>query len=320
MEVAGKKFLVIGGAGLIGSHTVDLLLTEGVEQIRVYDNFSRGTIKNLEDALRDPRVSVFEHGGDILHSDVLDAAMDGMDGVFHFAALWLLHCQDYPRSAFNVNVAGTFNVLEACVRRKIKRLVFSSSASVYGDAVEEPMTEEHPFNNRNFYGATKICGEALARAMHNRFGLPYVNLRYMNVYGPRADYKGAYIAVVMRMLDALEQGKSPVINGDGTEAFDFVHVRDCARANVRAMQADTVDRSYNVGSGTSTSLRELAEMLMELTGRSSPVTYGPARGASFVRNRIGDVSAAARDLRFCATTGLREGLQELIAWHRKHAA
>jgi len=157
LDIRGKKFVVIGGAGLIGSHTVDQLVKEDVKEIVIYDNFVRGTTENLADALRDPRVKIFEAGGDITQTDILDAALSGADAVVHFAALWLLQCHEFPRSAFEVNIQGTFNVLDACVKNDIKRLVWSSSASVYGDAVEEPMTEDHPFNNQNLYGATKIC-------------------------------------------------------------------------------------------------------------------------------------------------------------------
>src|SRR5581483_3925150 len=181
VRLSGGRFVVIGGAGLIGSHTVDALLDEDVGEVIVYDNFVRGTKENLATALRDRRVTVFEAGGDICQSDVLLDCLRGADGVFHFAALWLLQCHEYPRAAFDVNVRGTFNVFEACLAAGVQRLVYSSSASVYGDAVEEPMTEDHPFNNKNFYGATKIAGEAMARALHHRYGLPYVGLRYMNV-------------------------------------------------------------------------------------------------------------------------------------------
>jgi UDP-glucose 4-epimerase len=142
MELQGKRFLVIGGAGLIGSHTVDALLREDVDEIVIYDNFTRGREENLADALKDSRVKIFELGGELLHRDILDVAMKGIDGVFHFAALWLLHCYDFPRSAFEVNIGGTFNVLEACINNGVKRLVYSSSASVYGDAITEPMTED----------------------------------------------------------------------------------------------------------------------------------------------------------------------------------
>jgi UDP-glucose 4-epimerase len=318
MDIRGKNLLVIGGAGLIGSHCVEELLQEDIGQIRIYDNFFRGTQENLAAAMRDPRVRIFEAGGDIAQTDVLDAAMKGIDGVFHLAALWLLQCHEFPRAAFDINVRGTFNVLEACVANGIKRLVYSSSASVYGDAVEEPMTEDHPFNNKNFYGATKICGEAMARAYHHRYGLDYVGLRYMNVYGPRQDYRGAYIAVIMKMLDAIDRGDSPTILGDGTEAFDFVAVKDCGRANVCAMKADATDRFYNVGTGTRTSLKELAERLLALTGCKRPIKYAPRSQATLVRNRIGSAKRAKAEIAFEAKVPLDEGLRELIAWRRAH--
>lgn len=318
MDLNGKKLLVIGGGGLIGSHTVDKLLAHDVAELIVYDNFARGRHENLAEALRDPRVRIYEVGGDILHTDILDSAMKGMDGVFHFAALWLLQCHDYPRSAFNVNVGGTFNVMDACVRNGVKRLVYSSSASVYGDAVTEPMAEDHPFNNQNFYGATKICGEAMLRAYHHRYGLDYVGLRYMNVYGPRQDYHGAYIAVIMKMLDAIDRGEAPTILGDGSEAFDFVAVEDCAQANVCAMRATTSDEFYNVGTGIRTSLKELAEKLLNLTGCNKDINYAPRSQATLVRNRIGDPAKASAEIGFTAEIDLDEGLRRLIDWRAAH--
>ena len=322
MDLAGKKFVLIGGAGLIGSHTADRLLCDDVREIVIYDNFVRGRMENLAKALADRRVRIFEAGGDILQGDILDTALEGADGVFHFAALWLLHCHEFPRTAFEVNVRGTFNVIDACVRARVPRLVYSSSASVYGDAVEEPMTEDHPFNNKNFYGATKIAGEALMRAYHHRYGLNYVGLRYMNVYGPRQDYQGAYIAVIMKMLDAIERGEGPTILGDGSEAFDFVAVEDCGLANVCAMKAYAVDRFYNVGTGTRTSLKQLAELILELTGSRAAIKFAPrtAGAALQVRNRIGSPVRATADLGFTAQVGLREGLKRLIDWRAQHKA
>lgn len=320
MDIRGKKFVVIGGAGLIGSHAVDQLAKQDVGEIVIYDNFARGSIENLENVVRDPRVKVFEAGGDICQSDVLNAAIKGVDGVFHFAALWLLQCHDFPRAAFDVNIRGTFNVLEACVANNIKRLVYSSSASVYGDAVEEPMTEDHPFNNKNFYGATKIAGEAMATAFHYRYGLPFVALRYMNVYGPRQDYQGAYIAVIMKMLDAIDRGEGPTILGDGSEAFDFVSVLDCGRSNLCAMRADVVGRAYNVGTGTRTSLKELAERLLHLTGSNQPIQYKERSQATLVRNRIGSPARAKKEIGFEAEIGLDQGLRALIEWRATHKA
>jgi UDP-glucose 4-epimerase len=317
MDIAGSRLVVIGGAGLIGSHTVDHLLLEDVREIVVYDNFARGTHENLATALRDPRVKIFEVGGDICQPDILQAALKGADGVFHFAALWLLQCHEFPHSAFDVNIRGTFNVVEACAQQGVKRLIYSSSASVYGDAVEEPMTEDHPLNNTNFYGATKIAGEQMCRAFHHRYGLNYVGLRYMNVYGPRQDYHGAYIAVIMKILDAIDDNRAPVIYGDGSQAYDFVYVGDCARANVQAMRADTIDRFYNVGTGVRTSIKGLVEMLLELKQFRQAPRYEPA-GLTFVKNRIGCPKRAAHELGFTSEVDLRKGLLNLIAWRDRH--
>ena len=317
MDLTGKRLVVVGGAGLIGSHTVDLLCQHDVGEVIVYDNFVRGSTENLEAALDDDRVSIFDAGGDIGHRDLLDAALDGADGVFHFAALWLLQCHEYPQAAFDVNVAGTFNVLEACRRVGVDRLVFSSSASVYGEAVHEPMTEDHPYNNTTFYGATKIAGEHMLRAHFHRYGLPYVGLRYFNVYGPRQDYRGAYIAVIMKLLDSIDRGENLPVYGDGSQAYDFVYVKDCAQANIAAMRASSVDRFYNVCTGTRTSIAALAQMLIELTGAESEIEFRP-EDQSFVKNRIGSAHAAAEDLDFKALTTLEVGLRELIEWRADH--
>ncbi len=322
MDLTGKRLLLIGGAGLIGSHTVDALREEDVAEIRIYDNFTRGSLENLADALSDPRVKIFELGGEILHRDILNRAMDGIDGVFLFAALWLLHCYEYPRSAFEVNIGGTFNVLEAVIHSGVRRLVFSSSASVYGDAVEDPMTENHPYNNQTFYGATKIAGEHMCRSLFHRYKeteqrFDYVGLRYMNVYGPRQDYSGAYVAVMMKILDRIDRGLSPIVYGDGSQAYDFVYVGDCAAANVRAMKADATDAFYNVGTGVRTSIKELTAMLLECTGANLNIQYEPA-GQTFVTNRVGCPQKAAAELGFEARVPLREGLTRLIEWRRSH--
>lgn len=319
MDLRGKRLVVIGGAGLIGSHTVDALLREDVGEVVIFDNFVRGTVENLAGAIADPRVSIFPAGGDTRDTDILAAALEGADGAFLFSALWLLHCEEFPRAAFGVNVEGTFNVFEACVRAGVQRLVFSSSASVYGDAVEEPMSEDHPFNNTTFYGATKIAGEAMLRSFHHRYRIPYAGLRYFNVYGPRQDYRGAYIAVIMKMLDAIDQGQPLVVYGDGSQAYDFVHVTDCAAANVAAMRADTVDRFYNVCTGVRTSINDVAKLLLDVTGSDVGIRHEPG-GVSFVRNRIGDPSRAADEIDFRASVELTEGLRTLTSWRAAHMA
>jgi len=318
MDIRGKKFLVIGGAGFIGSHLVDQLVQEDVAEIRIYDNMTRGSEENLAQALKDPRVKIFELGGELMHRDILNAAMQGIDGVFHLAALWLLHCYDFPRSAFEVNIGGTFNVLEAMLANGVKKLVYSSSASVYGDAVREPMDEDHPYNNNNFYGATKIAGEHMCRALHHRYKgtdkhFDYAGLRYMNVYGPRQDYQGTYIAVIMKILDNLDKGLAPVVYGDGTQAYDFVYVGDCARANLQAMKSEATDSFYNVGTGIKTSIKQLAEKILEVTGSDLKIEYKPG-GLTFVKNRVGCPKKASAEIDFTAQVMLAEGLQKLIDW------
>ena len=319
MNISGAKVLVIGGAGFIGSHVVDELLKTDVREIVVYDNFFRGRRDNLKHALQDPRVSIFPHGGDILHSDILTKAMEGCAGVFHLAALWLLQCHEYPRSAFDVNIRGTFNVIEAALANRVEKLVYSSSASVYGDAVRLPMDEDHPYNNFTFYGATKISGEHMFQSLGARYGLDWVGLRYMNVYGPRQDYKGAYIAVMMKVLDRLDQGLPPSIYGEGTQQYDFVHVQDVARANVLALTSSASGKNYNVGRGIGTSIRELTELLIDLNGSKTQLQFEPA-GQTFVTNRIGTIEAAERDLGFRWEIDLESGLRSLIDWRRSDMA
>ena len=318
MQIRGNRFLVIGGAGFIGSHLVDQLLASGAEHVRVYDNFSRGTRANLQQSLSNERLEIFSDGGDILHRDVLVKAMLDIDGVFHLAALWLLQCYEYPRSAFEVNVTGTMNVIEASIDSGVKRLVFSSSASVYGDAVTELMEEDHPLNCQEFYGASKVCGEMLLRALYEREQrrggyFEYAGLRYMNVYGARQDDKGAYVGVVARMLLALNSDEHPLIHGDGSQSYDFVDVRDCARANILAMESGATNRYYNVGTGIKTSIAGLAERLgaMHPTKLAARFEAGDRHS---VRNRVGATKRAYEEIGFNARIDLDSGLRDFIQW------
>jgi UDP-glucose 4-epimerase len=323
MNLENAKILVIGGAGFIGSFVVSELLKTDVAEVVIYDNFARGKTSNVANSLQDPRCRLYPNGGDIRDIDLLNDAMRGMDGVIHLAAMWLLHCKDFPRTAFHVNIEGTFNVLEACTRNNIKRLVYSSSASVYGDAVEVPMTEEHPFNNRNFYGATKIAGEAMCRAYHDRYGLSYVGLRYMNVYGPHQDQTAAYTGVIPIMLNKIDANEPPMINGDGSQAYDFIDVEDVGRCNVLALQSETTDEFYNVGTGIQTSIRELCNTILDLKQSKLEVTYNPYSADDarrMVQNRIGCPKKAQQDLGFTYQYDLRNGLQRLIDWRAQHGA
>jgi UDP-glucose 4-epimerase len=313
-QIEGSTIAVIGGAGFIGSHIVDQLLTEQVERLIVVDNFVRGTRGNLTAAARDPRVEIRE--GSILDLPFLDQVMEESDYAFHLAALWLHECVHHPRDAVNVNALGTYNVIEAAHRANVGKVVYSSSASVYGDALALPMTEDHPFNNRTLYGATKIAGEQFFRAFNEQHGLDYVGLRYMNVYGPRMDYKGTYVSVIMKVLDKIEAGEAPQIFGDGSQAYDFVHVDDVARANICSLKSDATDVFLNVGMGVQTTINELVERLLALTGSDIRPEYLPQE-QMFVTNRIGSTELAEELTSFRAKIDLDEGLGSVIEWRQQ---
>jgi UDP-glucose 4-epimerase len=313
-QLEGSTIAVIGGAGFIGSHIVDQLLEEPVERVIVVDNFVRGTRGNLSSAVRDPRVEVRE--GSILDLPFLEQVMQESDYAFHLAALWLHECVHHPRDAVNVNALGTFNVIEAAQQANVGKVVYSSSASVYGDALSIPMTEDHPFNNRTLYGATKIAGEQFFRAFNEQHGLDYVGLRYMNVYGPRMDYKGTYVSVIMKVLDKIEVGEPPAVFGDGSQAYDFVHVDDVARANVLSLKSDASDVFLNVGMGVQTTINELVERLLALTGSDLRPEYLPQE-QMFVTNRIGSTELAEQLIGFRGAIDLDEGLGSVIEWRQQ---
>jgi UDP-glucose 4-epimerase len=313
-SIDNSHILVIGGAGFIGSHIVDQLLDTPVAEVTVLDNFVRGARENLQHAARDERVEVVD--GSVMDRELLAALMKEADYVFHLAALWLYECVHEPRKALEHNIVGTYNVVEAAHEAGVKKIVYSSSASVYGDALFTPMTEDHPFNNRTMYGATKIAGEQFFRAFNEQHGLDYAGMRYMNVYGPRMDYKGAYVSVIMKVLDRIDAGEAPVIFGDGSQAYDFVHVSDVARANILALTSDaSTDRNYNVGTGIKTTIKELVDALLEITGSDLETEYRPQE-QMFVTHRVGSTENAERDLGFVAAVPYEEGLRSVVEWRR----
>lgn len=317
MNLKDSKVLVIGGGGFIGGFVVAELLKHPVKEVIIYDNFARGKMENIENSLKDSRCSIFPFGGDVREIDILDKAIEGVDYVFHLAAMWLLHCKDFPRTAFDVNIAGTFNVLEACVKHKVKKLVYSSSASVYGDAVEVPMTEDHPFNNKNFYGSTKIAGEAMCTAFNDRYGLEVIGLRYMNVYGPGQDQHAVYSGVVPIMLNKIEANEAPTINGDGSQAYDFIYVEDVAKANIAALQSTTNLGFYNVGTEVQTTIKTLCDTILKLKSSNLKVDYRPYSAddaRALVQNRIGSAKKAKEEIQFEYSYSLEQGLQKLINW------
>ena len=314
MPLKNSRILLIGGAGFVGSHIVDQLLKENPAEIRVLDNLVRGKAGNLAQVMPSGKLTLME--GSLTDMYTLRSALKGVDYVFHLAALWLGECVSNPRAAVEVNVLGTYNIIEAAKEAGVKRIVYSSSASVYGNALSIPMTEEHPFNNRTMYGATKIAGEQFFRAFNDMHKLNYAGLRYMNVYGPRMDYKGTYVSVIMKVLDKLAEGRPPVIHGDGSQAYDFVHVHDVARCNILAMKNPQVsDEFFNVGTGTKTTINELVHKLLKITGSNLQPEYHPQEHI-FVTHRLGSTDKAERLLGFTAAKDLDDGLRSVVEWRR----
>lgn len=311
--MATERTLVTGGAGLIGSHIVDELARAGAGEIVVLDNFCRGRRENLAWALAHGPVRIVE--GDIRDRGQVAEAMRGADVVFHLAAIRITQCAEEPRLALEVLADGTFNVLEAAVAAGVRKVVASSSASVYGMADEFPTPERHhPYNNRTLYGAAKTFNEGLLRSFHEMYGLDYVALRYFNVYGPRMDLHGAYTEVFIRWMERIATGQPPLIFGDGKQTMDFVYVEDIARANLLAAQSDVTDEVFNVASGAETSLHDLAEALLRVMGSELTPEYGPERRVNPVPRRLADTEKAKRLLGFEAQIPLEEGLRRLVEW------
>jgi UDP-glucose 4-epimerase len=310
-----QRVLITGGAGLIGSHIADLLVAEEAREIVVVDNFVRGRRENLAAAIASGRVTIVE--GDIRDIKLLREVMQGIDVLFHQAAIRITQCAEEPRLALEVLADGTFNVLETAVAAKVRKVVAASSASVYGMADEFPTTEnQHPYNNRTFYGAAKVFNEGILRSFNDMYGLPYVGLRYFNVYGPRMDIYGAYTEVLIRWMERAAAGKPLLIFGDGSQTMDFVFSEDIARANILAAKSPVSDIVLNVASGVETSLNDLAYALRRVMGSSAAIEYGPERKTNPVPRRLADTALAANTIGFRASIALEEGLRRLVAWWR----
>lgn len=315
MDIAGSKIVVTGGAGFVGSHIIDKLVEEGVGKIVAFDNMVRGKESNLADA-RAAGGDVDLVLGDITDRGALAKAFDGADYVFHQAALWLLECEQAPRKALEINVMGTFNVLEACVNAGVKKAVVASSSSVYGEGLYLPTDEAHPFNNDLFYGATKVTDEQLCRAFYKKHGLDYVATRYLNVYGPRMDYRGAYVMVIMNWIRRIAEGEAPEIHGDGSETLDLVYVEDVARANLLCLKSPVTNEAFNVASGVETSLVELAHIILRSLNSSLRPVH-KERDRKLVSRRFGCPKKAREMIGFEAKITVEEGVGRIIDWWRK---
>ena len=288
MNITNATIVVTGGAGLIGSTTIDRLLRDrDPGRIIVFDDLSRGSLTNLRDALRDPRVTLVQ--GDIRDRDAVARVLAGADAVIHLAALRITACAAEPREAFDVMCAGSFNVVDSARAAGVQKIVAASTASIYGLAERFPTPEDHhPYNNRTWYGASKIMLEGLLRSFNDMYGLPYVALRYFNVYGPRMDIHGKYTEVLIRWMERIASGTPPLILGDGHQTMDFVYIDDVARANVLALASDVSDEVFNVASGHETSLLALADALLGVMRSNLRPTFGPERAVNPVHRRLAD--------------------------------
>jgi UDP-glucose 4-epimerase len=311
-----RRALITGGAGLIGSHIADLLAERNLQEIVVLDDFSRGRRENLASACARGNVRIVD--GDICDRDLLREVMDGIDVVFHQAAIRITQCAAHPDQAFDVLAKGSFNVFQIAQESRVKKIVAASSASVYGLADVFPTAEDHHgYHNRTLYGAAKLFNEGILRSFHDMYGLNYIALRYFNVYGPRMDTNGAYTEVMIRWMERLADGKPCLILGDGTQTMDFVFIEDIARANILAAESDATDEVFNVASGTETSLNELAEALGRAMGVSLAPEHGPARKVNPVSRRLAETAKAEKVLGFKAEVGLEQGLTRLVSWWKQ---
>jgi UDP-glucose 4-epimerase len=319
-DFRGGRVLITGGAGAVGSNLADQLVRAGVGEIVVLDNFVRGRPENLAWAMQHGNVELVE--GDIRDRAQVAALMEGVDVLFHLAALRITQCVQEPRAALEVMVDGSYNVLEAAIAADVRRVVAASSASAYGLAEAFPTTEaHHPYGNDTLYGAAKVFLEGLLRSMHAMDGLDYVALRYFNVYGKRMDIHGVYTEVLVRWMERIDAGTPPLILGDGSQTMDFVNIEDVARATLLAAQGDVTDAVFNIASGAETSLLELAQLLLTVMGREDlGIEFGPERDVNKVPRRLADISAARERLGFEAEIGLEDGLRRLVEWWRAERA
>jgi UDP-glucose 4-epimerase len=314
--LGGKRVLITGGAGFVGSHIADLLVDAGCAEIVVIDNMVRGRPANLATAMARGNIRLVE--GDIRDRALMATLVKGADTVFHQAALRITHCAAEPRAALEVMVDATFDLVELCLAEGIRKLVAASSASIYGMADTFPTPERcPPYDNRTLYGAAKAFNEGIYRSFADMKGLDYITMRYFNVYGTRMDIHGRYTEVMIRWMERLAAGQPPIIFGDGLQTMDMINVKDIARANMLAAISPATDVALNIGSGSETSLKEVARLLSVAMGRPDLVPVHEAeRAVNPVPRRLADVTAARELIGFTAIHPLEPGIEELVAWWR----
>jgi UDP-glucose 4-epimerase len=312
--IRDASILVTGGAGFVGSFVVEELLIFEPRRIIILDNLCRGKRENMENFIDDHRVEFIL--GDIRDEQLIDNLMRQCDYCFHLAALRVNTCAADPREAFDVMAKATFQLIESAHRHRLKKIIYSSSASIYGLAQNFPTPEtDHPYDNKTFYGAVKLLGEQLLRSYHHMYGLDYIGLRYFNIYGPRMDIHGKYTEVLIRWLDCIRDNRNPIIYGDGSATMDFVFVKDVAKANMLALCAQATDEILNIGSQEETSLRELLGKLLKIHHSLLKPFFSPENEVNPVKRRLADIKKAAELLGFHPLVGLEQGLRELSTWY-----
>jgi UDP-glucose 4-epimerase len=312
--IENSTILVTGGAGFIGSYVTEELFLHKPKKILIIDNFIRGSMANMVNFYDNPVVEF--HEGDIRDNELLESCIAQSDYVFHMAALRINSCAADQIQGYDVMMNATFNVANLCVKHKIKKVIYSSSASVYGLAQNFPTPEtDNPYNNQTFYGAAKMWGEQLFRSYKFMHNLDYVALRYFNVYGERMDTDGKYTEVMIKWLDCIRDDKQPAIFGDGKDSMDFVHVKDVAHSNILALLADVTDEAFNVGDQIETSLLELLETLLKVNNSQLEPVFKEANSVNPVSRRLADISKAQKLLGYQPSISLSEGLKSLTQWY-----
>jgi UDP-glucose 4-epimerase len=313
-KVKDSTILVTGGAGFIGSYVIEELIKLEPKKVIILDNLIRGSYANMKNFLKNPLVEF--HNGDMRDLDLLENCISGTDYVFHMAALRINSCAANPREGFDVMLKSTFEVASLCVKHNVKKIIYSSSASVYGLAQHFPTPEtDNPYNNQTFYGAAKMWGEQLFRSFKFMYGLDYTALRYFNAYGPRMDTDGKYTEVMIKWLDCIRDGKNPLIYGDGSTTMDFVYVKDIAKSNIAALQSDITDEAFNIGNCEETSLKQLLEVLLKVNQSNLKPEFREENSINPVSRRLADISKSKKLLNFTPTISLEQGMKELSEWY-----
>jgi UDP-glucose 4-epimerase len=312
-ELSGKSFLVTGGAGNIGSYVVEALIAAGAERIAVVDNFYNGHMENLRAAQASSGTELAVINASIADHTALRAIFRQWrpDYAFHLASMLTLDCKAEPLQAVDYNIVGTTNVIDCCIHQGVKRLVHSSSASVFGEPRYLPVDEQHPFDNKLLYGATKIANEALLTSAYHEYGLSWVGLRYYNVYSERQRRGHLYTQVIPKWAQEIVTSGTLTINDDGSQTMDLIHAEDIARANLLALQSDVDNELFNIGSGVETSVRQLADWIIEAFGVPVRIVY-QHHDPNRVKRRVSSTEKAERLLGFKAKITAREGIRRCV--------